>query len=314
MVDIALMLEGQEDLTWERFLGFARAAEDLGFEGLFRSDHLTSLDGRPERESLALWPSLTALALQTERIRFGPLVCSVTFRHPAMVAKMAVAVDQLSGGRLDLGLGAGWFPREHEMFGISYPAFADRLERLDQAAELVRALWSGDVTSTEGHYPLRDAQNHPGPAAANPALIMGGKGERTLQVVARHATEWNCSYETVDVFVSKSRELDEACHSLGRDPAGVRRSVMLPFAIGGNPRAVQDHIDGHRKTFSDLPADAEGWRRQGFIAGSPDQVVDQIAAFAEVGASRFMLQQNALDDLGSVELLASSVLPSVRNL
>lgn len=312
MTDIALMLEGQEGLTWDRWFRFADAAEDLGFEGLFRSDHLTALDGDTRREALALWPSLTSLAQRTSRIRFGPLVAAVTFRHPAMVAKMAASIDVLSSGRLDLGLGAGWFAGEHEMFGIPYPSYGERLERLDEAAAVAQAIWSGQVTTTDGpHYPLSSARSLPTPAQSTPTLIMGGKGERTLRVVARHATEWNFSYGTLQSFIKKSGELDRACAEVGRDPDNLRRSMMIPFAIGRDVAAVQRHIDAHRKTFVDLPQRPDGWQEAGFLVGSPEEIVDQIGRSVEAGASRFMLQQNALDDVESVELLADGVLPNV---
>ncbi|MBI3762179.1 MAG: LLM class flavin-dependent oxidoreductase, partial [Chloroflexi bacterium] len=127
MSNIGIMIEGQEDLTWDRLFRLARAVEDLGFESLFRSDHLTALDGDSKRASLALWPSLTALALRTSRIHFGPMVCSMTFRHPAIAARMAASVDALSGGRFELGIGAGWNEGEHRMFGIDFPPYKTRL-------------------------------------------------------------------------------------------------------------------------------------------------------------------------------------------
>lgn len=311
MADIGIMIEGQEGLTWERFFRLAQAAEELGFGSLFRSDHLTSLDGFARRATLALWPSLTALALRTERIRFGPMVCSVTFRHPSMLAKMAADVDVLSGGRLDLGLGAGWFEGEHEMFGIDFPPYLQRLARMDEAAHVIIGLWSGEPATFEGDtYRLQEAENHPAPFSHPPALIMGGKGERTLQVVARHATEWNCSYVGVDAFRQKSAELDEAATAIGRDPATIARSIMIPFVVGQTAAAVQERIDAHRLTFPDLPADIEGWRAAGFIGGSPAEVTGQINAFVEAGATRFMLQHNDLDDVDSLELMAANVLPA----
>lgn len=201
MVEIGIMIEGQQDLTWDRFFRIVDAVEELGFGSLFRSDHLTALFGPHDRASLALWPSLTALAIRTKRIRFGPMVCPITFRHPAMVAKMAAAVDVLSGGRLDLGLGAGWHDGEHRMFGINYPPYRRRLEMLVEGVQVIKALWSGEPTTFEGkHYQLDAAESHPGPAQENPTIIMGGKGEKTLKVVAQHATEWNCSYVGLDVF------------------------------------------------------------------------------------------------------------------
>jgi len=310
MAEIGIMLEGQEDLTWERFFRLAEAVETLGFGSLFRSDHLTGLNGDSKRESLALWPSLTALALRTKRIRFGPMVCSMTFRHPSMLAKMAASVNVLSNGRLDLGLGAGWYEGEHRMFGIDFPPYRTRLEMLDEGTEVIKALWSGQPTTFYGqHYTLDAAETYPLPGQSSPTIIMGGKGEKTLQIVAKHATEWNCSYVGIDIFRAKSAQLDEQCRAIGRDPATLRRSLMMPFVIGQDVTAVQGRIDAHRATFSDLPATLTDWHAAGFIGGSPQQVVDQLKLFEEAGIDRFMLQHNALNDLASLELMAKEVLP-----
>lgn len=312
MAEIGIMIEGQEDLTWERFFNIAETVEGLGYASLFRSDHLVSLFASPDRATLALWPSLTALALRTTRIRFGPMVCSMTFRHPAMLAKMAAAVDVLSGGRLDLGLGAGWHKNEHQMFGIHYPPYKTRLEMLDEGAQVITGLWSGQPFSFEGqHYQLVQAENHPGPAQANPTIIMGGKGEKTLKIVARLATEWNCSYADIDLFRHKSDELDENCRAIGRDPATLRRSLMIPFVIGVDRSSIQDRIEAHRRMFAGLPATPEDWLAAGFPGGSPQQLLDRLMAFAEAGVERFMLQHNDLDDLDSLELMAQEILPHV---
>jgi alkanesulfonate monooxygenase SsuD/methylene tetrahydromethanopterin reductase-like flavin-dependent oxidoreductase (luciferase family) len=280
---------------------------------LFRSDHLTSLEGFHDRAALALWPSLTALAIRTKRIRFGPMVCSITFRQPGMVAKMAAAVDVLSGGRLDLGLGAGWYKGEHHMFGVDYPAYKTRLEMLDEGAQVVKGLWTGQPFSFKGkHFQLDEAEIHPLPAQAEPTIIMGGKGEKTLQIVARRATEWNCSYESISVFRQKMSQLDENCQVIGRDPATLRRSVMIPFVIGLDERSIQNRIDAQRGMFPSLPATHVAWQETGFLGGSPQQLTDQLMTFAEAGAERFMLQHNDLDDLASLELLAGEVLPHFR--
>ncbi|MDX1613655.1 MAG: TIGR03560 family F420-dependent LLM class oxidoreductase [Candidatus Promineifilaceae bacterium] len=313
MAEIGIMIEGQEDLTWARFFRLAETVEALGFASLFRSDHLLALEGYPQRATLALWPSLTALALRTKRIRFGPMVCAITFRQPALVAKMAADVDQLSGGRLDLGLGAGWYQKEHEMFGLDYPRYGTRLDMLAEGAQIIKGLWSGEPFTFEGkHYQVRAAQNHPRPVRAEPTIILGGKGEKTLKVVARHASEWNCSYVGVDVFRQKSAELDENCREIGRDPATLTRSLMAPFVIGHDDALVQARIDAHRTMFPSLPGDLAAWQEAGFIGGRPQQVVDQLGEFATAGIQRFMLQHNALDDLGSLELLAETVLPHFR--
>jgi F420-dependent oxidoreductase-like protein len=313
MPDIGIMLEGQEGLTWERFFRLAQAVEDLGFESLFRSDHLTALDGDTQRASLALWPSLGALAARTRRLRFGPLVCSITFHHPALLAKNAAAVDQLSGGRFELGLGAGWYAGEHRRFGVPYPPYATRLEMLAEGAHVIQALWAGGPVSFSGqHFSLAQAETYPLPAQRPMPLIMGGKGEKTLQLVARYASEWNCSYVGLPVFIAKSRELDEDCRAIGRDPAAIRRSLMLPYVIGRDPAAVQDRINAQRATFPNLPANHAAWTAAGFLGGSPAQLLDQIQEWNAAGCTRCMLQHSDLNDLASLELLAREVLPELQ--
>lgn len=310
MAELGIMIEGQDDLTWPRLFRLAEAVERLGFASLFRSDHLTSLEGFPKRQSLALWPSLTALALRTQRIRFGPMVCSITFRHPAVLAKMAAAVSELSGGRLDLGLGAGWHAGEHQMFGIDFPPYPVRLAMLDEGATVVKALWSGQPASFSGqYYRLDQAESYPLPAERNPALIMGGKGEKTLKVVARQATEWNCVYCNVETFREKSAELDANCEALGRNPATIRRSMMMPFVIGRDEVTIQNRIEAGRRMFPTLPANLREWQAAGFPGGSPAQVLEELKRFEAAGVERFMLQHNDLDDLDSLELLAAEVLP-----
>jgi F420-dependent oxidoreductase-like protein len=304
MTTIGIMVEGQEDMTWSRFLKLAEAVEALGFESLFRSDHLRALEREPLYATLALWPSLTALALQTKRIRFGPLVCPITFRHPSMLAKMAASVAELSNGRLDLGLGAGWHDNEHQMFGIPYPRYGIRLQMLDEAAEIIKGLWSGQPFTFSGkHYQLQAAQNHPAPTQPIP-IIMGGKGSQTLQIVAKHANEWNFTYAGVDAFSQKSAELDACCKAIGRDPGTLRRSLMIPFVIGRDETAVQARIHACCQMFPTLPTTLADWHEAGFIGGTPTEVQEQLQAFVAAGVQRFMLQHNDLDDLDSLELMA----------
>jgi len=308
MAQVGIMVEGQESMTWERFLGLARSVEELGFHSFFRSDHLTALGGAKDRQSLDLWSSLAALALQTERIRFGPMVCSMTFRHPAILAKMAASVSVLSNGRLDLGIGAGWYGEEHEMFGIDFPRYGTRLKMLDEGAQVIKLLFATEPTNFDGEfYQLHDAMTTPKPD--NLSIIMGGKGEKTLEVVARHADEWNCSYVGEDVFKDKSRQLDINCEAIGRDPLTLRRSLMIPFVIARSESELQERIHAHRLMFSDLPGDLPAWHRAGFIGGRPQQVIDQLKGFEQAGVTRFMLQHNNLDDIDSLTLLAEEVLP-----
>ena len=197
-IQLTVMIEAQEGLTWERWQALARTAEDAGYAGLFRSDHLTGLFGDPRRGSLDAWASLTWLASHTRRIRFGPMVCPLTFHHPALLAKRAAAVAELSGGRFDLGIGAGWHEGEHAMFGVPFPPLKERLDRLECGARVIRALWRGEpVTLEQSYYPLREAQSFPLPLGGGVPLIVGGRGERrTLRVVAEHADEWNVTRVT----------------------------------------------------------------------------------------------------------------------
>lgn len=313
MAKIGIMIEGQEDLTWTRLFRLAQAAEDLGFESLFRSDHLTGLGGHTKRETLALWPSLTALALRTTRIRFGPMVCSMTFRHPALLSKEAAAVDVLSGGRLDLGLGAGWHEGEHRMYGVNFPPLKTRLDMLDEGTQVIKALWQGQPVTFNGqHYRLEAAESYPLPAQSSPVIVIGGKGERVLQLIAKHASEWNCAYVNVEQYRQKSRYLDEQCQAIGRNPATLQRSLMLPFVIGRDAATLQKRLDASRAMFGHLPANLTDWQAAGLFGGSPQQVVDQMNEFVAAGVQRFMLQHNNLDDLDSLELVAREVMPHVK--
>jgi alkanesulfonate monooxygenase SsuD/methylene tetrahydromethanopterin reductase-like flavin-dependent oxidoreductase (luciferase family) len=227
-----------------------------------------------------------------------------------MVAKMAASVSVLSDGRLDLGLGAGWYAGEHQMFGHAFPTYANRLKMLDEGATVIKALWSGEPTTFTGqYYRLAAAESYPLPVEHRPVVIMGGKGDKTLEVVARHATEWNCSYVGLDVFRTKSAQLDENCIAIDRDPASLQRSLMVPFVIGVDTTRIQDRIHAHRTMFPNLPVDLSSWHKAGFVGGTPDQLLDQLKAFEAAGVQRFMLQHNDLDDVASLELLASRILP-----
>lgn len=199
------------------------------------------------------------------------------------------------------------------MFGIDYPPYSTRLEMLDEGAQVVKALWSGRPVTFQGkHYQLDSAETHPQPLQSSPVIIMGGKGTKTLQIVAKHATEWNCSYVGVDVFRQKSNELDENCRKIGRDPSTLRRSLMIPFVIGKDEKALQQRLDAQRATFPTLPSTHAEWLSAGFLGGTPAQMIDQMSIFVEAGIQRFMLQHNALDDLDSLAQLSDELLPHFR--
>jgi F420-dependent oxidoreductase-like protein len=304
-LQLAVMIEGQEGLTWTRWKELARTAEDAGYDALFRSDHLTGAFGDSTRPSLDTWASLTWLATNTRRLRFGPLVCPLTFYHPALLAKRAAAVDELSGGRLDLGIGAGWHEGEHAMFGILFPPLKERLERLDCGARAIRALWCGEpVTLDQPYYALREAQSFPRPPGGAVPLIVGGRGERrTLRIVAEHADEWNVTRVTVDEYAAKCRVLEQHCREVGRDPAAIRRSLMVPVITGRRPGDLDARLERSRAVFPRLPEDAAAWRAAGFLYGSPDDVRRDLASWHAAGIGRVMLQVVEMTDLDMIALM-----------
>jgi alkanesulfonate monooxygenase SsuD/methylene tetrahydromethanopterin reductase-like flavin-dependent oxidoreductase (luciferase family) len=309
---IGLMIEGQEGLTWERWKRLAEAAEAGGYESLFRSDHLTGLGGDSRHASLDTWASLTWVATATRRIRFGPLVCPITFYHPSLLAKRAAAVDLLAGGRLDLGVGAGWHEGEHAMFGIPFPPLRERLDRLDCGATAIAALWKGQpVTLDQPYYPLRAAESHPLPLHGRVPLIIGGRGERrTLRIVAARADEWNVTRVTRDEYRHKSEVLAGFCQALGRDPAAIRRSLMVPVITGQTRAEVEARRGRARAIFPRVPADEEGWRQAGLLHGNLDEIREELRRWAEAGIERVMLQMLDMDDLAAIELIAREILPS----
>ena len=311
---VGIMIEGQEGLTWERWLRIVHAAEDLGYESLCRSDHLTGLAGHSRRPSLETWTSLTVLATRTMRIRFGPMVCPVTFYHPTLLAKMAAAVDTLSLGRLDLGIGAGWNEHEHAMFGISMPPIKERLDRLECAAAHIRVLSAGQpVTLDQPHYPLRQAESYPLPSHGRLRLVVGGRGEkRTLRIVAQFADEWNVTRVDIAGFIQKRQVLAGHCATLKRDPETIARSLMVPMAIGRTSEEVAARIAAARAIFPALPEDIAAWRAASFLAGSPEDIIQALKSWEDAGMQRVLLQMLDQDDIAALELFAESVLPNLE--
>jgi F420-dependent oxidoreductase-like protein len=310
---VGIMIEGQEGLTWDRWLRLIHAAEDLGYDSLCRSDHLTGLSGDSRRHSLETWTSLTVLATRSQRIRFGPMVSPVTFYHPALLAKMAAALDTLSLGRLDLGIGAGWNEHEHAMFGIPMPPLKERLDRLECAAAHVRALGAGQpVTLQQPYYPLRQAESYPLPSHGRLRLVIGGRGEkRTLRLVAQFADEWNVTRVDLQEFRRKRQVLVEHCAALKRDPETIARSLMVPMAIGESPAEVGRRIGAARAVFPSLPEDGDGWRTASFLVGSPEVITSALVTWEAAGVQRVLLQMLDQDDIAALELFARTVLPSL---
>ncbi|WP_374688130.1 LLM class F420-dependent oxidoreductase [Promineifilum sp.] len=299
-MEIALMIEGQDGLTWPRWQRLAAAAEDLGFAGLYRSDHYTNATP-PDKASLELWASLTWLASHTRRIEFGPLVSPVSFRHPTITARTAAAVDDLSGGRLTLGLGAGWQEREHTHYGWELLDVPERFARFEEGLEVVtRLLHSDTPVDFQGtYYRLREAILLPRPARpGGPPILIGGNGpRRTLPLTARYADEWNGVYVNPARYAELNRRLDELLIEAGRDPASVRRSLMAGCVFG------RDAAELARK-LARRGGDAARLRQSGVAVGAGGEIVEQLNAWAAAGVQRIMLQWLDLDDLEGLEALA----------
>lgn len=322
-MQIGVMFDAQEGMDWARWEWFAHEIERLGYESIWRSDHLVSLVGRPELPTVDAWTSMAYLALQTRRLRFGTLVSPVTWRPPSILGLTALSVDALAGGRLEVGIGAGWEPNEHRAFGIPMPPMPVRYEQLAESAEVLKLLWEQPGASFAGkHFTLDQAHAHPRPSGdGGPPLLIGGVGEkRTLPIVARYADEWNGYSLTPAVLRAKRAVLDGHCEAAGRAPSAIRTSVAAPIAIATTEAGVQARIDRIHEVFplagpfppALAPFTAEKLRGHGWIAGTPPQVVEQLQALEDAGAQRAMLHYLDVEDRDSLALLAQEVLPAVQ--
>ncbi len=301
-MDIAIMIEGQDGLTWPRWQRIIAAVEALGFAGLYRSDHFTNA-GPPDKDSLELWLSLTWLASHTTRIEFGPLVTPLSFRHPAFSARIASQLDDLSGGRLTLGVGAGWQEREHTAFGFELLPPAERLDRFQEGLELITRLLRSDApVSFQGrYYTLHEAVLLPRPQRpGGPPLLIGGNGpRRTLPLAAAYADEWNAVLIPAARFAQLNAHLDSLLAGQGRSASALRRSLMTGIVFGRDDAELTANLAGR---------DPAALRERGLIVGAGAQVQEQLHALAQAGVQRVMLQWLALDDLDGLEALARAVL------
>ena len=306
-MQISLMIEGQNGLNWPRWQRIVQTVEQLGFYGLYRSDHYTNAEP-PDLDSLELWISLTWLASHTERIKFGPLVSPVSFRHPTMTARMASAVDDLSGGRLVLGLGAGWQEREHHNYGWDLLDIDDRFARFAEGLEVISLLLYSDIPVEYAgrFYRLDNAILLPRPQRrGGPPILIGGNGEkRTLPLVARLADEWNAVYVTTAEFARLNVRLDELLQAEGREKGEVRRSLMTGCVFGRDQAEINRKVAERTKN----KRSAAQLRDHGVIVGTGADIREQVAELAEAGVEQVMLQWLDLDDLAGIESLAEQIL------
>jgi len=312
---LGVMVEVQEGIGWTPWKRIVRIAEDLGFESLWRSDHFFSFGADRGKDCIETFTSLTYAASHTSLIKLGTLVASMTFRPPAMVARQAAAIDQLSGGRLILGIGAGWNQAEHDAFGIELPPPGRRLDMLEEGAIVIRSLSDGQPANFEGkHYRLQDAYANPKPAQAKLPLLIGGSGEkRLLQIVARHADEWNMPAQPVNVYRQKVAALEAHCEREKRDPASISRSLMCGYIIGATEADVKRGVDRAIENASPRLKEslAAGGSLPPWLIGTPEQVIEQIKAWEAEGVGRIMLQSFTEPDYDVLRLIAAEVMPGV---
>src|SRR5438477_12998547 len=236
----------QHDRDWQNMLSYCRDTEVIElFEGFWLFDHFVPINGHVEGPCMDGWTLLAALASVTRRLRLGLMVGCNGYRHPAVLAKMATTVDQVSGGRLEMGLGAGWFELEYNMYGIPFPPPAQRIRELDEACQVIKLLWTQELSNFEGkHYTLHEARHEPKPVQKPyPPLVIGGSGEQlTLRVVAKHADMYNGPGGDLEVLAHKNKVLDGHCAKIGRDPKEIRRSTQLFLRSADEVSTVRDRI------------------------------------------------------------------------
>lgn len=304
-MDLRIFTEPQQGAAYETLLAVAKAAEDLGFDGFFRSDHylkMGSVDGLPGPTDA--WITLAGLARETRRIRLGTLVSPITFRLPGVLAVQVAQVDAMSGGRAELGLGAGWFEEEHTAYGIPFPA--DRMSHLEEQLKVVTGLWStklGETFSFSGkHYTLTDSPALPKPAqgASLPIVVGGGGAKRTPRLAAEFAADFNAGFIGVTETAERFRTVDAACQKVGRDPKTLTHSIAQVLCCGRTEAEVARRAEAIGREVGEL--------RENGLAGSPAEVVEKLGRFAEVGTERVYLQVLDLSDLEHLELVASEVM------
>lgn len=308
-MDLRIFTEPQQGATYDDLLRIARATEDLGFDAFFRSDHYLAMntDGLPGPTDA--WLTLAALAVQTERIRLGTLVTSATFRHPGQLAIQVAQTDQMSGGRVELGLGAGWFAEEHAAYGIPFPVVGERFTRLEETFDIVTGLWDlpeGETFDYAGEY-LR-VENSPGlPKPAQrprPPIIVGGTGpRRTPALAAKYASEFNVPFVDTGKAAEMYERVGDACEAAGRRRDDLVYSAALVLCVG---RTQEEFV----RRAAAIGREPDELRENG-VAGTVDEAVAAIERFRSAGASRIYLQVLDLSDVDHLELVASQVAPQL---
>jgi F420-dependent oxidoreductase-like protein len=308
---VCLMIEGQEDVGWDEWVALARAAEDARLDALFRSDHYLSIGGGPERGSLDAWATIAALAATTRRLRLGTLVSPATFRHPSVLAKSVVTADHVSYGRVELGIGAGWYDAEHTAYGFPFPPMGARMDALAEQLEIIRRQWDDGPFDFDGaHYRVRglDAQPKPVQRPGPPIIVGGLAGPRSVALATRWADEYNAVFTPAGGCAEIRTRLDAAAEAAGRSTP-LPLSLMTGCVLGTDAADLRHRVEaivaasGSGQTVEEwLAAIPEAW-----IVGTLDQAREQLDALEAAGVERVMLQHQNHRDLAMVHLLGTLV-------
>jgi F420-dependent oxidoreductase-like protein len=305
-MDLCLMIEGQEGVSWEQWVALATGCEEHGIPTLFRSDHYMNLDGQhPERGSLDAWATLNALAAVTTKVRLGTMVSPATFRHPSELAKVVATADRVSGGRVELGLGAGWHEREHEAYGFPFADTRTRVDVLEEQLQIVIGTWTQAPFSFSGtHYTVADLDAQPKPVQSpRPPVIMGGSaGPRSVALAARYADEYNTPFATLQDVSTRKAAVTKACEAAGRDPLPF--SIMTGFVVGADEAELRDRAARLGERIGSTAEALLGDPPEGWIFGTKDQAAEQLAALRDAGVHRVMCQNLLHDDLDVLALIA----------
>jgi F420-dependent oxidoreductase-like protein len=304
-------MEPRHGASYDEILTLALAVERAGFDAFFRSDHLFGVQpDDPLYRPTDSWTTLAGLARDTERVRLGTLMTAATFRSPGLLAAIVATVDEMSGGRAELGIGTAWYEREHQAFGIPFPARKERFDRLEEGLEVITGLWlaaGGQGFSFDGRY-FQVADNRTPPRVTqrpHPPVIVGGAGaKRTPAIAARFATEFNSALSGIEEARERFARFGRACEAIGRDPATARLSGFAPVAIGSTEAQAQ-----RRAEVVTSPG-----IRQSMVIGSPGQLTERIAGLVDVGADTIYLHIFDIGDLDHIALIGAEVLPQVARL
>ncbi|TME21417.1 MAG: LLM class F420-dependent oxidoreductase [Chloroflexi bacterium] len=301
---------GPQHVSWGELVDIWQVADGLKFDTAWTFDHFFPIMSDPKGSQLEGWVALTALAMKTQQVRVGTLVTGITYREPAVLAKMGATLDVITGGRLEMGLGAAWFQGEHEALGIPFPPVAERIKRLGEACEVIRRMWTEDVATFDGqYYQLKEAYCNPKPVQKpHPPILIGGGGEQlTLKMVARHADAWN-AFGAPDVLRHKIEVLEGHCRAIGRDPQTIEKSVSVPPVLSKDA----SKLDAMLADMASRRAMTLDEAKAGMLWGSPDQAIKKIEAYRDMGVTHIILSLRVPYDASQLELFAREVIPAVR--